>query len=143
MTELRIGIVEDDERLRAEFVQLIDTSGDMHCVGAYASAEAALTALPSEAPDVVLMDINLPGMSGIEAMEILRADPSTAHIPIIALSANAVPRDIEKGLAAGFFNYLTKPIKVNQFMDALDAALEFSQTAASARASRTVEKEQA
>jgi CheY-like chemotaxis protein len=76
-------------------------------------------------------------------MKILRADPSTKHIPIIALSANAVPRDIEKGLEAGFFNYLTKPIKVNQFMDALDAALEFSKTAASTTAGGTVEKEQA
>jgi CheY-like chemotaxis protein len=78
---------------------------------------------------VILMDINLPGISGIEAMSILRADPSTAHIPIIALSANAVPRDIEKALEAGFFNYLTKPIKVDQFMAALDTALEFAQTA--------------
>jgi CheY-like chemotaxis protein len=56
---------------------------------------------------VILMDVNLPGISGIAAMKILRADPSTAHIPIIALSANAVPRDIEKALEAGFFNYLT------------------------------------
>ena len=81
-------------------------------------------------PEVILMDINLPGISGIEAMRILRADPATAHIPIIALSANAVPRDIEKGLAAGFFNYITKPIKVDQLMDALDVALIFSQSAA-------------
>ncbi len=72
------------------------------------------------------MDINLPGMSGIEAMKILRADPLTAHIPIIALSANAVPRDIEKAMEAGFFNYITKPIKVGAFMDALDVALAFS-----------------
>ncbi len=79
-------------------------------------------------PEVILMDINLPGISGIAAMKILRADPSTAHIPIIALSANAVPHDIEKALAAGFFNYLTKPIKVGQFMDALDAALKFALT---------------
>jgi signal transduction histidine kinase/ActR/RegA family two-component response regulator len=75
-------------------------------------------------PEVILMDINLPGISGMEAMKILRADPSTADIPIIALSANAVPRDIEKALEAGFFNYLTKPIKVNEFMAALDGALE-------------------
>ncbi|MEZ0307102.1 MAG: ATP-binding protein [Ramlibacter sp.] len=74
-------------------------------------------------PEVILMDINLPGLSGIEAMKILRADPSTAHIPIIALSANAIPRDIEKGLEAGFFDYITKPIKVARFMEALDAAL--------------------
>ena len=75
-------------------------------------------------PDVILMDINLPGISGIEAMKILRDDPATARIPIVALSANAMPRDIEKGLAAGFFSYLTKPIKVKEFMEALDAALE-------------------
>ena len=80
-------------------------------------------------PEVILMDINLPGISGIEVMKILRADPSTAHIPIIALSANAVPRDIAKGLEAGFLNYLTKPIKVNEFMDALDVALDFAKTA--------------
>jgi PAS domain S-box-containing protein len=75
-------------------------------------------------PDVILMDINLPGISGIEAMKILHDDPTTAHIPIVALSANAMPRDIAKGLVAGFFSYLTKPIKVNEFMEALDAALE-------------------
>jgi CheY-like chemotaxis protein len=74
-------------------------------------------------PDVILMDINLPGISGFGALEILRKDPATAHIPVMALSANAVPRDIEKGLEAGFFRYLTKPIKVREFMDALDVAL--------------------
>jgi CheY-like chemotaxis protein len=75
-------------------------------------------------PDVILMDINLPGISGIEVMKILREDPATARIPIVALSANAMPRDIEKGIEAGFFSYLTKPIKVNEFMEALDAALD-------------------
>jgi len=77
-------------------------------------------------PDVILMDINLPGLSGIKAMQILRADPATAHIPVVALSANAMPHDIERGLEAGFFRYLTKPIKVNEFMDTLNVALEFS-----------------
>ena len=77
-------------------------------------------------PDVILMDINLPGMSGFGALKILRADPATAHIPVLALSANAVPRDIEKGMEAGFFRYLTKPIKVAEFMEALDVALAFS-----------------
>jgi len=77
-------------------------------------------------PDVILMDINLPGISGISALRILAEDPATAHIPVIALSANAMPRDIEKGLAAGFFRYLTKPIKVNEFMNTLDVALQFA-----------------
>jgi CheY-like chemotaxis protein len=80
-------------------------------------------------PDVILMDINLPGLNGTQAMQVLRADPFTAHIPIIALSANAIPRDIERGLEAGFFNYITKPIKVVEFMDALDVALLLSQGA--------------
>jgi PAS domain S-box-containing protein len=75
-------------------------------------------------PDVILMDINLPGISGIAALRILTEDPATAHIPIIALSANAMPRDIKQGLEAGFFRYLTKPIKVNEFIDTLDAALK-------------------
>lgn len=74
-------------------------------------------------PDVILMDIHLPGISGLEAMQILNADPATSHIPIIALSASALPRDILRGLEAGFSNYLTKPIQVMLFMDALDAAL--------------------
>ena len=79
-------------------------------------------------PDVILMDINLPGISGIQALKILRADPATAHIPVVALSANAIPRDIEKGLAAGFFRYLTKPIKVDKFMETLDVTLKFAET---------------
>jgi CheY-like chemotaxis protein len=77
-------------------------------------------------PEVILMDINLPGISGIEALKMLREDESTAHIPVVALSANAMPRDIEKGLQAGFFRYLTKPIKVHEFMETLEVALEFS-----------------
>jgi CheY-like chemotaxis protein len=78
-------------------------------------------------PNVILMDINLPGMSGIEALKILREDPVTAHIPVLAISANAMPHDIKKGLEAGFFRYITKPIDVNEFMDALDKALEYAE----------------
>jgi PAS domain S-box-containing protein len=77
-------------------------------------------------PDIILMDINLPGISGTEALKILAKDPITNHITVIALSANAIPQDIEKGLQAGFFRYLTKPIKINEFMSALDSAFEFS-----------------
>jgi PAS domain S-box-containing protein len=78
-------------------------------------------------PEVILMDINLPGISGIQALKILRENPATTHIPVLAVSANAMPRDIEKGLEAGFFRYLTKPIKINEFMDALDSALELAE----------------
>jgi CheY-like chemotaxis protein len=77
-------------------------------------------------PDVILMDINLPGISGFEALKILRDDPATAHIPVIAVTANAMPLDIKRGMKAGFFRYITKPIKVDEFMEALDVALEFA-----------------
>jgi PAS domain S-box-containing protein len=75
-------------------------------------------------PDVILMDINLPGISGVDALRILALDPETSHIPVIALSANAGARDIAKGLEAGFFRYLTKPIKVPEFMETLEIALK-------------------
>jgi PAS domain S-box-containing protein len=74
-------------------------------------------------PDVILMDINLPYVSGYQALKILRQDALTAHIPVLALSGNAMPGDIKQGLEAGFFCYLTKPIKIDEFMEALDAAL--------------------
>lgn len=77
-------------------------------------------------PDMILMDINLPGISGIQALRILGEDPQTAHIPVVALSGNAVPRDIRKGLEAGFHRYLTKPINVQDFFVALDSTLEFA-----------------
>ena len=78
----------------------------------------------SARPDVILLDINLPDISGNEVLNILRKDPATAHIPVIALSANAMPRDIEAGLKRGFFRYLTKPIKVAELIDTLNVALE-------------------
>jgi signal transduction histidine kinase/ActR/RegA family two-component response regulator len=90
-------------------------------------------------PDLILMDINLPGISGIRALKILAADPTTAHIPVIALSANAIPHDIEKGLAAGFFRYLTKPIKVNEFMETLNVAFDHA-NAPSERADKKEEE---
>jgi CheY-like chemotaxis protein len=77
-----------------------------------------------ELPDVILMDINLPGINGLEALKILQVDQLTSHIPVIAVSANAMQLDIEKGIKAGFFRYITKPIKVTEFMEALNVALE-------------------
>ena len=77
-------------------------------------------------PDVILMDINLPDISGFEALEILRSDPSTAHIPVVAISANAMPRDINNGLKAGFYRYITKPIKIDEFLESLHMALELA-----------------
>jgi signal transduction histidine kinase/ActR/RegA family two-component response regulator len=74
-------------------------------------------------PALIVMDLNLPGMGGFEVLAQLRRDPGTAHIPVIALSANAMPHDIERGLSAGFVRYLTKPIDIGQFNEAIDGVL--------------------
>ena len=72
------------------------------------------------------MGVKLPDISGLQVLRTLAEDLATAHIPVVALSANAMLRDIEKGLEAGFFRYLTKPIKVNEFMETLETALKFA-----------------
>ena len=70
------------------------------------------------------MDINLPGKSGYEVLKLLRDDPVTRHIPTIALSSNAYQSDVDKGVKAGFFRYITKPYKLDELTDALDVALD-------------------
>ena len=114
--------VEDNPANLALVEQLIARRDDLHLMTAVTGQLGVMLAR-QQRPDLILMDINLPGMSGYGALQILRDDPATRDIPVIALSANAMPRDIEKGIAAGFFGYLTKPIMVREFMDALDAAL--------------------
>jgi PAS domain S-box-containing protein len=114
--------VEDNPANLALVEQLIARRGDLKLLTAI-DGHLGIELARAYLPDVILMDINLPGISGYGALKILSEDPATAHIPVLALSANAVPRDIEKGLEAGFFRYLTKPIRVREFMDALDVAL--------------------
>lgn len=74
-------------------------------------------------PDMIIMDINLPGMSGYETLDILRREPLTRDIPVIALSANAMEQDIKEGAAAGFLHYLTKPLRVDLLVAAMNDVL--------------------
>ncbi len=124
---LRTLLYVEDNPANLQLVeQLIARRADLRLLGARDGIVGIQLARDHQ-PEVILMDINLPGLSGIEALRILREDPATAHIPVVALSANAMPRDIEKGLQAGFFRYLTKPIKITEFMQTLDLALEFAE----------------
>ncbi|MHB8522050.1 MAG: hybrid sensor histidine kinase/response regulator [Limisphaerales bacterium] len=126
-TRMRTLLYVEDNPANLKLVeQLIARRPDMHLLSA-GDATLGIELARASKPEVILMDINLPGLSGTEALKILRADPVTAHIPVVALSANAMPRDIEMGLEAGFFRYLTKPIKVGEFMDTLNVALEFAE----------------
>jgi PAS domain S-box-containing protein len=118
--------VEDNGANLRLVEQLIARRPDLRLLSAQDGSLGIALARASQ-PDVILMDINLPGISGIEALKILREDATTSHIPVVALSANAVPRDIAKGLEAGFFRYLTKPLRVDAFMDTLDDALAFAE----------------
>jgi CheY-like chemotaxis protein len=120
---LRTVLCVEDNQANMDLVeQLIARRPDMRLIGAADGMRGVLMAR-THLPDLILMDINLPGISGLQALQLLQDDPRTQHIPVLALSANALPRDIERGLASGFFRYLTKPVKVTEFMEALDTGL--------------------
>jgi PAS domain S-box-containing protein len=118
--------IEDNQANMQLVEQIIARRPDMRLMTA-ADGRLGIEMASSKRPDVILMDINLPGMSGIQALKILREDPLTARIPVIAISANAMPHDIRTGLEAGFLSYLTKPIKVDEFMAVLDEALALAE----------------
>jgi CheY-like chemotaxis protein len=117
--------VEDNPANLKLVEQLIARRPDLRLLTAV-NGRLGIEVARSSQPEMILMDINLPDINGFEALKILREDPATAHIPIVALSANAMSPDIERGLEAGFFRYLTKPIKIMEFMDMLHVTLEFA-----------------
>jgi CheY-like chemotaxis protein len=114
--------VEDNPANVVFMRDLVSTFDDVDLVTA-ATAELGIAMARERRPDVVLMDINLPGMSGVDALRTLRADESTKDVPVIALTAAASERDRQRGIQAGFFRYLTKPVKVDEVLTALEACL--------------------
>jgi CheY-like chemotaxis protein len=88
------------------------------------TAEMGIELARSRPPTVIIMDINLPGMSGLDALRALRTYPETRDIPVIALTAAASERDRQRGELAGFYRYLTKPVKVDEFEAALEELLQ-------------------
>jgi PAS domain S-box-containing protein len=114
--------VEDNPANRKLVERIIGRHADLRLMTA-ATGRSGIEMARAHHPDLILMDINLPDISGFEALIGLRTSPVTAHIPVVAISANAMPLDVESGLKAGFFRYLTKPIKVREFMEAVDLAL--------------------
>jgi len=113
--------VEDEPANLLLVQQLIAQRGDIKLLSAI-NGDQGIEMARAHHPEVILMDINLPGISGFDVIKLLHEDSATAHITIMALSANAMPLDVKKGLKAGFFRYLTKPIKIGEFMNELDAA---------------------
>ena len=118
--------VEDNQPNLQLVEQMLALLPDIAFLGA-SDAMSGIALARSHQPHVILMDISLPNISGIEALKILRGDPVTQDIPVLALSAHAMPSDIVNYLAQGFFSYITKPYKISEFMRVLDLALEFSE----------------
>ncbi|MHB1047244.1 MAG: hybrid sensor histidine kinase/response regulator [Thermoanaerobaculia bacterium] len=114
--------VEDNPANLSLVEQIVARHSDIRLLTATDGARGLEIARVSR-PDVILMDINLPGIDGFEALRRLRSEPATEHIPVVALSANAMARDVEAGRNAGFFRYLTKPVRVPELMETLRAAL--------------------
>lgn len=77
----------------------------------------------SQRPDLIILDINLPGMDGYEVLAVLKNDPTTSSIPVLGLSANAMPYDVERGRSSGFYDYLTKPVDIHHLIDAFNKLL--------------------
>jgi two-component system cell cycle response regulator DivK len=110
-----ILVVEDNERNLKLLRDVLEYSG--YEVRGARTAEDGITLAVSEPPDLVLMDLQLPGIDGIEALHRLRESPGTADIPVVAVTAQAMKQDRERALRAGFDGYVEKPISVRAFTD--------------------------
>ena len=117
-----ILLVEDNEKNRKLALDVLVHQG--YRVADAESAEEGLRLVREEAPSLVLMDIHLPGMNGIDALRLLRADPSTSGIPVMAVTASAMTHDRAKIMAAGFDGYQSKPISVKPFLAAVRELLD-------------------
>ena len=114
---IKVSIVEDDTRLREILVRYFAGQPDFTCLGAYPHAEAALAEIPLNPPDVVLMDINLPGMTGIECVPLLRA--ALPSVKIIMLTVFEDSEQVFKSLSAGAFGYLVKSSRPAKILQAI------------------------
>ncbi|HEX6765212.1 MAG TPA: response regulator, partial [Polyangiaceae bacterium] len=121
-TRYRIVYVEDNPSNIAFMQAIVEELENVELVSA-STAELGIDLVRSHRPDVVIMDINLPGMSGYEATRKLRESPETKDIPIVALSAAAMVHDRKRAEEAGFYRYLTKPVKVAELVATLEELL--------------------
>lgn len=103
----KIVVADDDADIRALVVMKLQSSG--HHVTAVGDGAAAVEASRAGAPDLIVLDVMMPGMSGLEACRVIRAEPGLAKVPVILLTARAQASDIEEGVAAGATDYVVKP----------------------------------
>lgn len=114
---IRISIVEDDDRIRNMFIILLEGASGFRCVSGYANAEDAVEDIPQKMPDIVLMDINLPGMNGIECMKQIRQ--KVPGIKVVMLTVYEDNERIFESLSAGASGYLLKSTSPSGVLDAI------------------------
>jgi len=117
-----ILIVEDNEKNLKLVRDVLQVKG--YATLEAGTAEDGIKLAGEHKPDLILMDIHLPGMNGIDALRVLRADPATASIPAIAVTASVMQQDRKLITDAGFDGYVGKPINLKEFLDAVRAMLE-------------------
>jgi len=117
-----ILIIEDNEKNMKLVRDVLQVKG--YTTLEAVTAEDGIKLAMEHKPDLVLMDIHLPGMNGIEALGVLRADPATASIPVIAVTASVMQQDRKLITDAGFEAYVGKPINLKEFLDAVRGMLE-------------------
>lgn len=117
----RILVIEDNPANLKLATLLLHKAG--HVVTSARTAEDGLSAVRAEEPDLILMDVQLPGMSGLDATRLLKQDPATRHVPVIAVTALAMKGDEERIRAAGCDGYLAKPLRYQQLWESISALL--------------------
>ena len=118
MSKKKMLVIEDDLTNMELFADLLDAAG--HEVIQAHSAEEGIALAAETVPDLILMDVALPGMDGLEATRRLRADPAVSSVPVVAVTSYAMEGDQAKAMAAGCAGYITKPIDTRTFVSTVE-----------------------
>jgi CheY-like chemotaxis protein len=126
MTDKHLVLCVEDNPANMRLVeQILGQFPGVELIGVE-TAESGLDVAIEQQPELILMDINLPGMDGFEALAKLKENEGTKHIPVVAISANAMDTDVQRGLDIGFEGYLTKPLNLQEFMSMVRTQLNIN-----------------
>jgi len=125
--EAKVLAIDDNPANLKLIAQVMGMRENVHLLTAH-TPELGIELAVAHRPDLILLDINMPGMDGYQVLKVFQAKAELRHIPVVAITANAMPRDIERGKAAGFTDYLTKPLDIGHFLQVADALLDAATT---------------
>lgn len=115
--------IDDNPANLKLIAKVMGTRDNIHLLSAH-TPELGIELALAHRPDLILLDINMPGMDGYQVLEVLKSHMVLRAIPVIAVTANAMPHDIERGKRAGFANYMTKPIQISALMETIEYCLK-------------------